>query len=80
MSEFENIMIAVDGKEYAALRKIVEAVAGASGWWDSDGPCVCMFCTNSDDRYSIDWDLTHRLDCPVTKARELLGKSSEEVQ
>ena len=59
-------------REVAAM-EIVRDVANATGWYDSDGPTVCMFCTKEDERYSKDWALEHMPDCPVTKARALLA-------
>jgi len=52
--------------EHAALREIVEAVASIP---DEDYEEQCPFCRESPGYVSI----RHLPDCPVTKARKLLG-------
>jgi hypothetical protein len=80
--------------ENAALREIVEAVAatepGQFGGWnhdvvlfydDSDGELECPFCNGNEVRRGYSSiGFHHESDCPVTRARQLLRKSSEEVK
>jgi hypothetical protein len=78
--------------ENAAAREIVEAVAakepGMFGGWnrdvvlfynDSDGELECPFCNGSEVRRGCSsTGFHHESDCPVTRARELLGGHNHE--
>lgn len=65
LAEVERLRV-----ENAALREIAQALADSNGfitWHDAtDVDEVCKFCENG-------WGL-HEPDCPVTKARALLGE------
>jgi hypothetical protein len=61
-------------EQVTALREIVEAVASVP---DGDYDEMCPFCKQSPYHLPI---IVHTPDCPVTKARALLGQSSEEQE
>ena len=69
----------------AAMREIVQAVAkyrdeyDSSDYSDGNDEWLCQFCGAATPIYGHPEGVTHKLDCPVTRARALLadGKAGE---